>query len=96
MNAGRYALMQKSRWMTYDRREIHKSFDSLLRCRDAHLALQFLAAGFGRGGRGVDEVLRGHAAGSGPVGMFGRRLPNRETHETTLARKTLMRDLSEF
>ena len=39
---------------------------------------------------------RERAAGSGPVGMFGRRLPNRETHETTLARKTLMRDLSEF
>ena len=39
---------------------------------------------------------RGRAAGSGPVGMFGRRLPNHETHETTLARKTLMRDLSEF
>ena len=39
---------------------------------------------------------RERVAGSGPVGMFGRRLPNHETHETTLARKTFMRDLSEF
>ena len=50
--------------------------------------------------RGAEEAgmkdWRERAAGSGPVGMFGRRLPNRETHETTLARQTLMRDLSEF
>jgi len=39
---------------------------------------------------------RERAAGSGPVGMFDRRLTNHETQETTLARKTLMRDLSEF